>query len=428
MIISDQLNAFGIGAAGCETVSTPNIDRLAREGCRFGQSYTTYPLCVPWRSSMASGLYPHQFGLHGNNGGGRSPRDRENFLKATDGKTLYTQVRDAGYNCQFRGKWHMTMDPHKPDLSGVEYVRRGGSANNVKEVVELFEQQKSGDKPLFATLSIDTPHEICGWARKHAAGEHEDDKDLPPGSKCPALPENHPIPDDMPEALEATREGGRKIAYPTFDYDDEDWRQYIWAYRRYTEKMDEIVGTMLDTLAKTGHDKDTLVIFVADHGDGCAAHHWNQKIALWEECTRVPLIFRQPGVVKAGRVDGHLVATGLDLMPTLCEITGGKMPEGRMGKSLWSRAKGADKPTHEFVVTQTDIKRGNGWMVCSGRYKYVLYSYGKDREQLFDLEKDPGEMRNRIDEPALADVLARHREYLGQWSRNTEEGVKIPSA
>lgn len=422
LVISDQLNAFTMGVSGCKEISTPTFDRMAAEGCRFEQAYTTYPLCVPWRSSMASGMYPHQFGLHGNNGGGRSPDDRKAFADASNGKTIFNLIRDAGYACHFSGKWHMTMDKKNSDFSGVHYHHRGGRINQIREAQGIIQNQKGTD-PWFVTLSLDTPHEICGWARNHTKKGHPK---APSPEKCPPLPPNFADPAWMPEVLQELR-ARYDIAYPTEGWNEGDWRQYIEAYYRFTEDMDRYLGMMFETLRETGQDKNTVVVFVADHGDGCAAHHWNQKIALWEECTRVPLMIWQPGAIEGGRVVNDPVSTGLDLLPTLCDFAGASLPREYQGSSLKPVCMGDTQRPHDFVVTETDVRSGRGFSICSGRYKYVLYTSGANNELLFDLQEDPGETANRIDDSSLQNELKEHRAALGNWAVETKDELTVPS-
>ncbi len=414
MIISDQLNAFTIGAAGCD-VNTPNIDKLAAEGCRFENTYTTFPLCVPWRSSMAAGMYPHQFGQSGNNGGGRDPDDWARFAEATGGTTLFSLIGDAGYDCWFTGKWHMTMDPENPEFNGVEYRKsRNASRFRVMEKgVELIENH-DGEKPFFLTVSFDTPHEICGWRRAHDDGGSDLTRDIPL-DQLPPLPDNYEKAPDIPSLLD------KNILDETEGWGEEDWRKHIWAYRHYTEKLDEYVGSLMQALSDNGYSENTLVVFVADHGDGNSSHQWGGKVALWEESVRVPLIMWQPGVVKEGHVVQSLCSTGLDLMPTLCSFAGGVMPEGYAGRDHRDNCLGADEPLHDYVVSETSMKQGRkGLAIRSQRYKYIVYQSDSDPEQLFDISQDPGETRNLIEDSSVSGIVSDHRDMLRQWCEATD--------
>jgi arylsulfatase A-like enzyme len=185
----------------------------------------------------------------------------------------------------------------------------------------------------------------------------------------------------------------------------------------------------MKTLDETEQADNTLVVFVADHGDGNASHRWNQKSALWEECVRVPLIFRQPGVVTAGRVDSGLVSTGLDLMPTLCDFAGAKMPPGYAGVSLKGNCLGeTTQSPHNYLVTETSVGRGRGFSVRTKRYKYIVYSQGQNPEQFFDLQEDPGEMKNLIADPAGTDEVKHHRDLLRQWCLETKDEFAVPAS
>ncbi len=413
MVISDQLNAFTLGVSGCN-VNTPNIDKLAAEGCRFENAYTTFPLCVPWRSSMAAGMHPHQFGQRGNNGGGRDPDDWARFADATDGTTLFSLVRDAGYDCRFTGKWHMTMDPENPDFNGVIYekARNASRARVTEKGVELI-RNHTGDKPFFFTVSYDTPHEICGWRRDHDDDGSDLTRDIAT-EQLPPLPANYPKAPDIPGILDENR------LEETVGWTEDDWRRHIWAYRHYTERMDEYLGSLVQALSDNGYYDNTLVVFVADHGDGNSSHQWGGKVALWEESVRVPLIMWRPGMVKSGHVIQSLCSTGLDLMPTLCSFAGGVMPDGYAGTDHRDNCLGADEPLHEYVVSETNMRGSRkGVAVRSQRYKYIVYESDSHPEQLFDLSQDPGETNNLIGESGTSGVLSDHRDMLRQWCEST---------
>jgi choline-sulfatase len=111
------------------------------------------------------------------------------------------------------------------------------------------------------------------------------------------------------------------------------------------------------------------------------------------------------------------------LIPTLCDFAGIKPPDALLGRSVRALAEGRSAPDwRAYVVAET---RG-GRMVCSGRYKYCVYEKGERREQLVDLEKDPGEMKNIVAEPAYAGVLARHRQYLREWVETNHDKLATP--
>ncbi len=420
LIISDQLNTFTTGVAGCD-VKTPNIDSIANDGTWFQGAVCAYPLCVPSRISMSVGVYPHQRDYFGNNGGGRAESVRNKFAEKNQGYPfLWQHFTDVGYECRYIGKWHIPVDSHDPEKSGIISHGKGGMQSRTDEMCEQM-MNLPADQPFFYTASYDIPHQICGWARTEGSEEKKHKTPPPPAEQCPPLPENHPEPDDMPETLKAEKELGKKIAYPTANYTDEDWRQYIEAYRRFTEGLDEYVGQLLQAVEKSGKADNTIVCFVADHGDGCSAHHWNQKTALWEECIRVPLMFKIPGGPK-GVVNEHPVSSGIDLMPTLMDLAGLAIPENLQGQSLADVIRGKEANLREYTVTETSVGRQQGRTVRTARYKYVNYSQGENHEQFFDLKNDQGEMNNLINEPTMADEIKRHKGMLLKWCEEFKDG------
>jgi choline-sulfatase len=230
---------------------------------------------------------------------------------------------------------------------------------------------------------------------------------------CPPLPANFEIPANEPEAARGSNGRGFR-QYVQDNWSEEDWRLHRWAYARLTERVDHHIGQVLDALRDSGLESKTLVVFTSDHGDMDAAHRLEHKSMPYEEATRVPLIVSLPGTTLAGHVDkDHLVSTGLDLIPTLCDFAGIAVPSALRGQSirpLVTRAEGNDV-WRDALVAENESSR----VLWSDRYKYAVYDRGQPREMLIDLEKDPGEMRNLAVEPEYETIVRRHRELLQQW-------------
>ena len=191
-------------------------------------------------------------------------------------------------------------------------------------------------------------------------------------------------------------------------FTDADWRQYRHAYYRLIEKVDAEIGRILAALQESGLAENTVVIFSSDHGDGLGAHRWNQKWALYEESVRVPFILKFGAHTSTGRVVTEpLVAASLDLFPTVCDFAGVTPPPNLLGRSLRPFIEGNPDTWRDYVVTETCFSDGlgtHGRMLRTPRYKYVVYSWGKHREQLFDLTTDPGETINLAVESRYAET------------------------
>ena len=196
---------------------------------------------------------------------------------------------------------------------------------------------------------------------------------------------------------------GQSPRLSTLEYTEDDWRRLRFYYYRLCEKVDAEIGVLLNGLRDLGLEEETYIIFTSDHGDGHGAHNWNQKTSLYEEVINIPFIISHKGVTGAGSVDDtHLVSLGLDLLPTLCDVGGASVPAGLEGLSLRPLAEGnaPDEWRRELVVeTIMDIGTGPGGggasrAVLTDHYKYSAYPMGRYREQLVDLQTDPGEMVN----------------------------------
>ena len=283
------------------------------------------------------------------------------------------------------------------------------------------------------------PHDICQWARIHSGVDDEiENGDVPPTpdpAACPELPHNHQPPNFEPEVvrkrltIDARR---RDFTHPTANWKDGDWRQYRWAYCRLIELVDRHVGELLDALEDTGQMDNTVVIYTSDHGDGFGAHKWNQKMVLYEESARVPFIVSWRGKTRAGAVDTlRLINMNLDLIPSVCDFAGAPAPSDLLGKSIKPLVMAGSTlhvsaQHHPFVVSETRLYEGaQGRLLTTGRYKYIVYESGDHPEQLFDLEKDPGEMNTLVYDPAHRHELERHRSLLKDWMARIGDGFTL---
>ena len=174
--------------------------------------------------------------------------------------------------------------------------------------------------------------------------------------------------------------------------------------------MDAEIGRVLDALEDSKFASNTLIVFTADHGDGLARRKLVQKWFLYDEAVRVPLVICPPGDNNR-RLDATHVVSGLDIAPTLCDFAGVEAPPRCRGRSLRKLVEGRDSEQREFVVSESNI---TGRMVRTPEYKLVTY---KDDpvDLLFDMKRDPWEMRNLAGEARYADTVANIKELLQDW-------------
>ena len=295
---------------------------------------------------------------------------------------------------------------------------------------EFLLNRKTTDKPFLLFVSFINPHDICydaisfgnpmGQLAKHTPPDLYEALKKPLGvsdedffnNYCPPLPSNYQPMFGEPYGVDSLirLDGFRRVVRDKWT--DEDWRLHRWAYARLTEKADSLVGIVLSALRKSKVSDSTIVIFTSDHGDIDASHKLEHKKFFYEESARIPLIISYPWLKEKGRVDTiHLVSNGLDLLPTLCDLTNIQRPKGITGVSfvpILDNNETLSLQDHIFIENQI------GYCIHTGRYKYVLQDKNKDklREVFSDLEVDPGETSNMINNSKYSKIINQLRQEL----------------
>jgi len=438
-ICTDQQHSRMMSGTGNRWLQTPAMDSLARNGARFDRAFSVNPVCVPSRTGMLTGYTPSRFGMQQNGeiGTTRIPDEIQR-------QTMGWLFRNAGYETVYGGKTHV---PGKITDYGFE-VLTGDSRDELAAQCVAF-LKKPHDKPFLLVASFINPHDICYMAindferaypaKQKKKGKKPNDAQeclaealkLPDGisekefyaKHCPPEPANLEPQTDAPDVVQISiaPKGGSFRQHAFQNWSVEKWRLHRWAYCRLTERVDREIGRVLQALREAGLEQKTLVVLTSDHGDMDGSHRLEHKSMFFEESTGVPFIVSFKGVTKPGLVDDqHLVSSGMDLIPTLCDYAGITAPATLLGRSVRALAEGRTSPKwREYVASETHYGR----MLRSGRYKYCVYESGNRREQLVDLEKDPGEMRNVAADPAYADVLKQHRQFMREWVETNHDKI-----
>ncbi len=414
--MTDQQSSDAMSCCiGDAYIHSPNMDRIAADGMRFTRAYTANPLCIPARTSIFTGRYSHETGIQTNTG---EKIDPEQF------PCMARIFKEAGYDTGFFGKWHLPFKEANKDEHGFDTYVGKPCIYDGSPAAKFIETPR--DRPWLAVASFMNPHNICEWSRGQklpggSVGEPPAPQNCPPEKPNLSPPANET---DIIAHMRKAYQGHR--LFPVGDFTREKWRQYLWAYYRLVEKVDANVGTVLDALARSNQEENTVVIFLADHGECCGAHGWNQKTVFYDEASRVPFMIRWKGKTPQGTCE-TLVQTGVDVIPTLCDFAGIDIPKGLPGTSLRNHALGRSTSAHRPFIVSSDhlvqcvavdgvMLQPEGRMVRSNRYKYCLYSLGNHRESLVDMEKDPGEMVNLAGDEKSHTVLLEHRNYLHQFA------------
>ncbi len=411
--MTDDHGAWALRSYGCQELHTPNLDRLAAEGARFTRAYACTPVCSPSRMTYLTGRIPS---VHGVQDWLRpldsfGPRTRA-FL---DGHLTFTEVLARnGYALGLSGKWHMGDDEHPqrgftywatvPGGGGTyrdpEFVKNGGQlkykgykTDAVGDfAIEFIEQHRS--RPFFLYVPFYAPHTPYDYQPEKYRKWYND-------SKFGCFP-NTPMHPWQNPGLKA-HHGNRASMH---------------AYSALITGADANVGRIVERLQELGLREDTLVIFTADQGWN-AGHHgvWGKGNGTWpfnmyEESLRVPLIWNHPGKIRGGQVFSQMVSA-YDFFPTILDYLGLRAPADpkRVGRTYAGLVRGqAPRQWRNRLYFEYANVRG----LRTENLKYVERTKEWPSE-LFDLEADPGETRNVIDDPAYQAQLQAFRTELADF-------------
>jgi len=418
IVMCDQLSWKALPAYGNTYAATPNIDRIMNRGVRFSRCYAACALCQPTRPSIWTGRFPHNTGILSNG--------RRHYVPTLSRRipTLGDIFSAAGYDTMHFGKTHdagslrgFTVEKEgEVEIAGTDaWPVNYDTFRDRYTTPRVVEYLKGGhDRPFLAVADLNNPHNICGWVG-HNQGPHEDvpvQVDLPPlpGNFRDRNFEKKPLP------VQYICCSHNRLAQAA-RWNETNYRHYLAAYHHYLDLVDADIGLILDALESRGDADNTLIVFMADHGDGMGAHRMvTKQVSFIEETTRVPLAFAGFGVQGEGTLLESPLVSHVDLLPTLCDFAGLDAPDGLWGASLMSWIEGRrDGSPHDHVVTEWHTEWAYtvspGRMVRTDRHKYTHYLEG-DGEELYDLDADPGETLTLADEPAYSDILDTHRKAL----------------
>lgn len=393
-VLTDDLRWDGLGAYGNASVRTPNLDALAREGLRFDAFYVASPVCQDSRAAFLTGLYPHQAGIE-------QKQLRHRIADGVD--TLATHLGRAGYVTGFVGKAHLASDPSRWGFAEVPlYLPGSGGPFAPEQRHRMF--VKGREK----RVEGHAPRRLVNAAIRFVERHRDERWFLWVAPTSPHFPyEAHPDfvyrPEDLdpPPGLPPGQFSGLGR-----------WQGYY----SLVSRLDHHLGRLFARLDELGLSENTLVLVTSDNGIMHGSHGTAGKGVWYDEATRVPALLRWPGRMAAGSTSASLVSS-VDLLPTLLELAGLDVPADLEGRSFLPVLAGEATRSLAYseFVTHT---RGRQWaMVRDGRYKLVELPGGRGR--LYDLERDPYELENRVEDPALAERALALFERLAEWDRAT---------
>lgn len=434
IITVDDMSADSLGAFGCKLADTsPNIDRLARQGLRFNRAHVVVGNCFPSRNVMWSGLYPHNTGVEG-------------FYQVRDAQHLHLAdlMKQAGY---YTGILHKVSHstPYSPypswdvDLDvGPEGRRRDVKAAQTygDGARQGIQAARDAGQPFCLVLNVADPH-------KPFYAEGNRGETVADGN----VPSRVFTPDEVP--------------IPGFLFDDPVVRKELSHYYSSVRRADDCVGAILAALDESGQRDNTIILFLSDHGMPLPF----AKTQVYHHSTNTPMFLIVPRMTRPGTVDGEHMVSAVDLLPTLLELTGVENPNKMDGRSFVPLLRGEQQADRDFVIKEYNENAGGSRdpmrAIQTRQYLYIFNPWSNGTrimatattgtstyrrmaelartdsslaarhelyqhrvvEELYDIERDPDCLHNLVDSPQHAHELTKLRSTLETWMVDTRDGM-----
>lgn len=423
-----------VGCYGNEKMITPNLDALAEEGIRYENAYTCQPVCGPARSAVFTGTFPHSNGMVANG-----------VPLGENVKTIGQRLTDNGIRCGYIGKWHLDggdyfglgkcpegwekdywydMKTYLEELTEEERIRSRQSSECYNpdfseeftyahrcsdRAIRFIEQFR--DEDFFLTVSYDEPHgpSLCPapYNKMYEGFQFED------SPKFQDSLEGKPFMQKLwaGDKLKASREEVNKPS------------DFLSLFLGCNSFVDYEIGRVINQIKEK--IPNAMIIFTSDHGDMLGAHRlFSKNATAYKEVANIPLIIK-------GGEKGKVVnapASHIDLVPTLMDYFNLPIPKLLEGRSMLPQIYDTDKVINDVVFTEFtryEIDHdGFGGLqmmraVISEKYKLVINLLDKD--EFYDLEADPDEMVNQIDNPFYIEVIMDYHQKLIDHMNDTRD-------
>lgn len=426
-ILADDMGWGDLGCYGHPHIKTPNLDKLATQGALFTSFYINGPTCSPSRAGIMTGQFPGRMGIHGGLSG-IEQNTRFGMVNYLDPEipTITRLLQDAGYRTGHFGKWHLghTPDAPSPTAYGIDDLRhlKGAEDHMIpdNELLHFESRDRSSEAIIdesirFIEENKDQPFYVNVW-----------------------LIDPHAILNPSEEQMEP---------YKQFQPKGTPHHGAMQVYFAVISDLDKQVGRLLKKLDELNLAENTIVVFTSDNGPehigqsgGQAAHSGvgssgpfrGHKHGVYEGGIRMPFILRWPDHTPAGKVDDTTILSGTDWLPTLCALTGSKLPadisldgedmskaflgkpQNRKNPLMWN-ARYRDAWVHLNVAPELAIR--------DGKWK-LLMNPDKTHLELHDLSIDPSEVDNLAD--SHPQVVARLSRQLLEWNRSLDNRPVAP--
>lgn len=464
-IMADDHASHAMSCYGSKINKTPNLDRIAKDGMRFENSFCTNSICAPCRAVILTGKHSHINGLI------------DNTVKFDGSQQTFPKLlQKAGYQTAMIGKWHLKTDPTGFDYwnilpgQGVYYnpnmIEMGERKKYTGYVTDIITDRaldwlrnRNTEKPFCLMCHHKAPHRSWEPGPKHLtmyddvtipepatlfddytgrgrAAKEQDmsiektmtatDLKLTPPKNLTAEQKK-----DWDAAYNPKNEAFRKANLQGEDLVRWKYQRYIKDYLRCIASVDDNVGRLLDYLDSAGLAENTVVFYTSDQGFYLGDHGWFDKRFMYEESLRMPLLVRYPREIKARSVNKDLVQN-LDFAPTFLDFAGVEAPQDMQGESLRQILRGKTPPQwrksvyyhyYEYPAVHS-VKRHYG--VRTERYKLIHFYHDIDEWELYDMRRDPDELKNLYNDPAYAKIIEKLKTELKRLREKYKDNTGTP--
>lgn len=429
LLIVSEDHGPHLSCYGDQVIKTPNLDQIAQSGIMFKNAYVSESVCSPSRSTILSGLYPHQSGHLG--------LTTHGFHYAVPVKTIYAILKEGGYRTGMIGKLHVMPDSIFPidyhPITSPNYEKKG--LIRYSQYADKF--MNASDQPFFLMVNFPDTH----W---------------PFQNEVEGRPKQQVSPDKV-------------IPFPYIQFDNKTIREYTTNLYDCLLRLDECVGELMAKLKSSGKERNTLVIFLSDHGEEMA----RGKFDNYEASNKVPFMASWPGTIDKGLTSDALISS-IDIVPTILDVTHLPMPKGATGKSLMPLFKKPDMDFRKYLFTEKNIDETDLYYprraVRDKKYKLIYSLLDEDnrvaarymanenrpaaiagspsrkeietasplakkiynawlhpaKAQLYDLENDPWEFNDLSADPKYAAVKKRLLNEIFKWQKDTDDPLRFP--
>lgn len=456
---SDQHKPRALGIDGDPVARTPNLDALARSGVRFDSAYCTNPVCVPSRASVLTGLYTHNHRAYNNATPWPFEKKtiahafgRAGYMTALIGKMHFVDAQTHGFDYRLDfNDWFQYLGP-KTKLYAEELSRRN-SGSGLPQIDDLW---RDSDDPWAGVRELDEREGPVHMGRvskipekdhfdnfvaresirflKNHGGKHpfflissflKPHDPFMPSERFAKMfrAEEMKLPDtwgkvDLAAAPREIRESILNNRPTPELRDPQKARQRIAYYYANLAQLDDCIGQVLRALRELGLEKDTILLYTADHGEMLGEHGLWQKFVFYEASVGVPLIFRVPGLTPENARCATPVSL-VQLFPTLAELCGVPIPSGLDSSSLVPNLREPARAVDTTVFAEYALNTPRAkYMIRRGDFKFNFYA--NDTPELYNLREDPNEMKNLAPLPAYKNKLEEMKAHLFAWHRPPE--------